>query len=148
MGLSSNSQRCVTQDKEGFIWIGTGDGLNRFAGYSFKVYRNNPNDPSSLRSNIIDCLYNDSNGNLWIGTYAGGLSRYNKEKDNFNNFTLNINDTTALLNGDIETITEDKYNRLWVGASRGLHMFDPKINGFIHYTANPEKPLDTKNRCR
>jgi len=144
MGLSSNSQRCITQDKEGFIWIGTGDGLNRFDGYTFKVYRKNPADPSSLRSNIIDNLFTDSKGNLWIGTYGGGLSRYNQEKDNFYNYTPNINDTTALLNGDIKAIAEDKYHRLWVGTTHGLHMFNPKINGFVHYTANSENRLNSK----
>ncbi len=144
MGLSSNNQRCIIQDKEGFIWIGTGDGLDRFDGYTFKVYRKIPNDTSSLRSNIIDCLYTDSRGNLWIGTYGGGLNLYDKEKDNFYTYTANINDTTALLNNDITTITEDELHRIWVGTtSLGLHLFNPKINGFIHYIAPNGKSPDS-----
>jgi ligand-binding sensor domain-containing protein len=114
LGLSSNDQRCITQDKEGFIWIGTGDGLNRFDGCTFKVYRKIQNDSSSLRSNIITCLYTDSKGILWIGTSNGGLSRYNKEKDNFYTYSININDTTALLSNYINAITEDESNQLWV----------------------------------
>ena len=83
MGLSSNSQRCVIQDHDGFIWIGTGDGVNRFDGRTFKVYRKIPNDSTSLRSNNVMCMYVDRKGVLWIGTFQSGLSRYNKEKDIF-----------------------------------------------------------------
>jgi signal transduction histidine kinase/ligand-binding sensor domain-containing protein/DNA-binding response OmpR family regulator len=145
MGLSSNNQRCITQDKEGFIWIGTGDGLDRFDGYSFKVYRRNPDDPASLRSNIINRLYTDSKGILWVGTYQGGLSRYDKENDIFFTYTTNLNDTTALFNSDITTIAEDENHRLWVGTSFGLHLYDPKIKGFIHYITPAGKSLDSKS---
>jgi ligand-binding sensor domain-containing protein len=99
--------------------------LNRFNGYSFKVYRRNPDDPASLKSNIINCLYTDSKGILWVGTFQGGLGRYDKEKDNFYTYTANINDTTALLDNDIATITEDELHRIWVGTtSFGLHLFN------------------------
>ncbi len=135
-GLSSNSQKCVTQDKDGFIWVGTVDGLNRFDGYTFKVYRKNPIDTSSLRSNLINCLYTDSNGNLWIGTYGGGLSVYDKEKDNFYTYL-------KFLNNNINSITEDKHRRLWVGTTLGLYMFDPKRNSFVQYLKNPANPFDT-----
>lgn len=134
IGLSSNAQRCIVQDKEGFIWIGTDDGLNRFDGYNFKVYRRIDNDPTSLRSNMINCLFIDTKGTLWVGTHAGGLGKYNREKDNFYNYTTNINDSTALLNNDISTIAEDRLHRLWVGTITGLHLYDPKINGFIRFT--------------
>jgi signal transduction histidine kinase/ligand-binding sensor domain-containing protein/DNA-binding response OmpR family regulator len=135
MGLSSNDQRCIIQDKEGFIWIGTGDGLNRFDGHTFKVYRKIQNDPTSLRSNIINCLYIDCKGILWVGTYKGGLSLYNKEKDNFYTYSTNIDDTTALLNYDISAIVEDNSHQLWVGTYFGLHLFNSKINGFSHFIA-------------
>jgi signal transduction histidine kinase/ligand-binding sensor domain-containing protein/DNA-binding response OmpR family regulator len=135
MGLSSNSQKCITQDKEGFIWIGTADGLNRFDGYSFKVYRKNPNDTTSLKSNIINCLFTDSYGNLWIGTYSGGLSRYNKGKDNFYSYP-------GLENENINTIAEDKYHRLWLGTTFGLYLIDPANNKLTRFLANVNNPLD------
>ena len=144
LGLSSNNQRCVIQDKEGFIWIGTGEGLNRFDGRTFKVYRKVQNDSTSLPSNIINCLYIDNKGILWVGTYHGGLSRYNKEKDNFYTYTANINDTTALLNNDITTIAEDKFSRLWIGTnSVGLHLFDPAINGFKRFVNTNTNKFDS-----
>ena len=116
MGLSSSNQRCIAQDKEGFIWIGTEDGLNRFDGHTFKVYRKNPGDSTSLQSNIINCLYVDSKGVLWVGTYAGGLSRYNKEKNDFYTYTTDIYNTNALLTN-----------------SPGLYQFIPEINGFRRF---------------
>ena len=121
MGLSSNSQKCVTQDKEGFIWIGTNDGLNRFDGYKFKVYRKNQNDTASLKNNIINCLLTDSKGTLWVGTYGGGLSRYNKEKDDFYTFP----ETAA---SNMYDLAEDKFHRIWIGSSLGLLVYNPETN--------------------
>jgi signal transduction histidine kinase/ligand-binding sensor domain-containing protein/DNA-binding response OmpR family regulator len=144
MGLSSNNQRCITQDKQGFIWIGTGEGLNRFDGHTFKVYRSNPNSNTSLKSNIIICLFCDSNGQLWVGTYSGGLSRYNKEKDDFITYRNDPNNPVSLLTGEINAIAEDKYKRLWIGTSIGLHQYDPKINGFIRYTAPPDQKQSSR----
>ena len=142
MGLSSNNQRCIIQDKEGFIWIGTGDGLNRFDGHTFKVYRKIQDDTSSLRSNIISCLYMDHKGILWVGTYQGGLSRYDKEKDNFYTYTTRRNDTTVLYNNDINAIAEDTFHRLWIGTSFGLFMFNPQINGFTQYISSTRNQSD------
>ena len=135
MGLSSNSQNCISQDKEGFIWIGTGDGLNRFDGYTFKVYRKNPQDSMSLRSNIISCLLTDSKGTLWIGTYSGGLSRYNKGNDDFYSFP-------NLVNSNINALTEDKHHRLWIGSSAGLFIYSPESNKFREILPYTDKPFD------
>lgn len=138
LGLSSGTQRCVVQDHEGFIWIGTEDGLNRFDGRSFKEYRKTPGDSMSLRSNLINCMFVDSKGVLWIGTNHGGLSRYIKETDNFQTYTNNINDITS--------ITEDNYHRLWVGTnSLGLYYFNPNANGFTRYQAPLHNAFDSTN---
>ena len=145
MGLSSNNQSCVVQDKQGFIWIGTGDGLNRFDGQSFKVYKNNPKSNTSLKSNIITCLFCDSNGQLWVGTYGGGLSRYNKEKDNFSTYISDPNNPKALLTDEINAIAEDKYKNLWIGTSGGgLYQYDQKINGFIRYAVSSDQKPNSK----
>jgi signal transduction histidine kinase/ligand-binding sensor domain-containing protein/DNA-binding response OmpR family regulator len=144
MGLSSNSQRCIVQDQQGFIWIGTGEGLNRFDGRSFKVYKSNPNSNTSLKSNIITCLFCDSDGQLWVGTYGGGLSLYNKEKDNFLTYTSDPNNPKTLLSGEINTIAEDKYKNLWVGTNIGLHQYDSKNNDFIRYTQPADQKLSSK----
>lgn len=70
-GLSNNKVSCIEQDKKGFMWFGTIDGLNRFDGYSFKTFRYDPANKKSLGNNSIDCLYSDSDDNLWVGTHDG-----------------------------------------------------------------------------
>src|SRR5687767_1782870 len=75
-GLSNNSVRCILKDHKGFMWFGTFDGLNRYDGYSFRVFRNKVNDSTSLINPFINALNEDKKGNLWIGTRRG-LSIYN-----------------------------------------------------------------------
>src|SRR5688572_11997174 len=76
-GLSHSNTICMLQDRRGFMWFGTRDGLNKYDGYSFTVYRNKTNDKTSLSCNIINDIAEDSNGGLWIATWGGGLSYYN-----------------------------------------------------------------------
>ena len=76
------------QDRTGFIWFGTDDGLNRFDGYEVKVYRNDPNDNSSISENIIWALWEDHSGNLWIGTKTGGLNKYDPLINKFEHWEL------------------------------------------------------------
>ena len=64
------------QDKRGYIWIGTTDGLNRFDGYDFKVYKKNPFDKTTIGGNYIRCLYEDSRGNIWVGLLNGIVSKF------------------------------------------------------------------------
>jgi ligand-binding sensor domain-containing protein/signal transduction histidine kinase len=81
-GLSNNAVICSVQDKQGFLWFGTKDGLDRFDGYSFKIFRNDPDDKGSIGSNFIHCLYEDKNGILWAGT-ENGLYRYDATTESF-----------------------------------------------------------------
>ena len=75
-GLSNNAVTCIYQDHNGFMWFGTYDGLNRFDGYVFKVFRNKFNDSTSLANNRVSCITEDLLNNLWIGT-SQGISLYN-----------------------------------------------------------------------
>ena len=81
-GLSNNAVICSIQDKNGFLWFGTKDGLNRFEGYSFKVFRNNGDDSLTIGSNFIYSLHEDSEGNLWVGCDRG-LYLYNPIMESF-----------------------------------------------------------------
>ena len=76
-GLSQMSVNAVLQDKQGFMWFGTQDGLNRYDGYQFKIYRNSRDDLSSLASNWVNALHEDNDGNLWVGTNMG-LHKYDR----------------------------------------------------------------------
>jgi signal transduction histidine kinase/ligand-binding sensor domain-containing protein/DNA-binding response OmpR family regulator len=143
-GLSNSESNAIIQDKEGFIWIGTLDGLNRYDGRSFKVYRKIAHDSSSLQHNNIKSLFLDSKGTLWIGTDRGGVSRYNKEKDNFTNYLYNPNDSNSLLTNRVTSITEDANHQIWVATYGGLNLFNPEKDNFIHYTDNPLLSISEK----
>lgn len=81
-GLSYNSVICSLQDKKGFLWFGTKDGLNRFDGYTFKIFRNDPDNPKSIGSNFIHSLYEDKTQTIWVGTLTG-LYKYNPLQESF-----------------------------------------------------------------
>ncbi len=82
MGLSHGDVFCVHQDHEGYIWIGTTDGLNKYDGIGFTVYKYNQDDTTSLSSSYVNCIYEDKKNNLWIGV-LNGLCKYDREKNNF-----------------------------------------------------------------
>jgi ligand-binding sensor domain-containing protein len=84
-GLSQSAVFCITQDSRGFMWFGTEDGLNRYDGYDFLIYKPDPHDPGSLSSNNIWSIYEDSAKTLWIGTY-NGLNKLNRETGAFTRF--------------------------------------------------------------
>lgn len=104
-GLSNNAVICSLQDKKGFLWFGTKDGLNRFDGYSFKIFRNDPDDSVSIGSNFIHCLYEDRNGILWVGT-ENGLYKYDAPTERF--IHLDISN-----NAPIRAIQMDIAGNLW-----------------------------------
>ena len=83
VGLSQSVVNSIAQDERGFMWFGTEDGLNRYDGYKFVVYRPEPDHPASISDRWITVLLEDSKGNLWIGTRQGGLNRYDPVTDTF-----------------------------------------------------------------
>ena len=122
-GLSQNSVFSIAQDKQGFMWFGTRDGLNRYDGYKMVVYRQKESDSTAIAGNDIRCLYyDDQKEQLWIGT-STGLSLYRSAQDDFINF-LPGEQPGALLGGSIRTILCDRQGRLWVGTNRGLHLYN------------------------
>jgi len=128
-GLSNSNVFGVTQDNQGFIWFATEDGLNRFDGKNFVTYRHNPNKEHSISDNLIRKIFIDSEQTLWVGT-QNGLSRYNRELDNFDNFTTQIGDELSLRDNVIWDIYQNKSKKrennqakplLWVSTTEGLH---------------------------
>lgn len=130
-GLSHSWVRAIVQDSLGFIWIGTDDGLNRYDGYNFKVYRNNPTDSSSLCHNAITSLMVDSKGFLWVGT-GRGLSIFNPSTNKFTSYFYDENDYKSLNSSNIRTFFEDTQGSIYVGTINGLNRVEEK-NGMLEF---------------
>jgi len=109
--LSQNTINSIIQDKQGFMWFGSQDGLNRYDGYNFKVYKKNFNDPDSISENFISCLFEDNDDNLWIGTYNSGLVMHDKFSDKF----IKRKSLEVLSNKFISCLAEDNDKNLWIG---------------------------------
>ena len=132
-GLSQSTVNAIVQDAQGFIWFGTQDGLNRYDGYTIKVFKHNPKDSNSISDSRINCLLNDSKGDLWIGTAGGGVDRYVLAENKFYHYKNNKNDSLTLSNNSITTIFEDSDENIWIGTKYGLNLYNRKRNSFIHF---------------
>ncbi|WP_114781889.1 hybrid sensor histidine kinase/response regulator transcription factor [Botryobacter ruber] len=118
-GLSQSTVFSITKDKDGYMWFGTRDGLNKYDASKVKVYKNNPEDSTSLSNNAIMSLLSDSKGNLWVGSSLG-LNLYNPVKDNFTRIKLDTGLPASLSGNHILTIFEDRSANIWVGTRDGL----------------------------
>jgi signal transduction histidine kinase/ligand-binding sensor domain-containing protein len=140
-GLSSDSVVTILQDDQGFMWFGTFDGLNRYDGYEFKVYRNNPQDPNSLSANLVVDIIQDQDRFIWVGTSGGGLNRYNPRTEQFTHYIYDPVNPNSLSSNTVYTILQDSQGVLWVGTDGGgLNRYDPNIDGFIRYQNDPSDP--------
>ncbi|MCZ6702944.1 MAG: hypothetical protein O6940_07880 [Ignavibacteria bacterium] len=110
-GLSQSIVNCVLQDQNGFMWFGTMDGLNRYDGYRFNIYKNDPSDSLSLANNFITALYEDHLGDLWVGTRDGGLCRYDRNQDSFIRYVYDKENLKVNANW-IGSITQDYSGRV------------------------------------
>lgn len=132
-GLSQNWIFCITQDKLGFIWIGTEDGLNRYDGYNFKIYKNIPGDSLSLVSNFINTLYVTKKGDLWLGGQLGGLSKFNYENESFDNYRNDHSNPNSISGNFFMSIDEDSKGNLWIATNyNGFNYFDIHEKKFYH----------------
>lgn len=139
-GLSQNSVISITQDKSDFLWFGTRQGLNRYDGHQFKIYRNNLADNGSLSNNEVSSLLTDSEGTVWVGT-TNGLNRYDAKKDAF--VHINTHTRNGLSSNSIEYIYEDRNKNIWIGTLNGLNLLtDKDKNHFRAFRFKGIKTLD------
>ncbi|MEJ7691870.1 two-component regulator propeller domain-containing protein [Daejeonella sp.] len=131
-GLSQNTIYSIFQDKTGFVWIGTEDGLNRFDGYEFKVYRHLPYDKNSVRSNQINNIYENKDGNLWIAT-STGLDFFDRKTENFKHIDLKQPVGT---NTFITYVSGDRFGMIWLGTHYGLKKYDPATGKVTSFSDN------------
>jgi signal transduction histidine kinase/ligand-binding sensor domain-containing protein len=121
------------------MWIGTPEGLNRYDGFDFIIYKNIPGDSSSLAENVVQTIFEDKNMNLFIGM-ENSLCLYNRAKDNFLNYMLDKSSPLRGLNCIIADITQDTLGNLWLGTDIGLIYFDRINNSIIRYVHNSNDP--------
>ncbi|MDD2195764.1 MAG: two-component regulator propeller domain-containing protein [Bacteroidales bacterium] len=131
-GLSQSWVSTLLVDEHGFLWVGTQDGLNRYDGYSFTKYRNNPLDSLSLCSNNINTICEDANGNLWIGTWEG-LSFFNRSTGKFTNYYHKLSDVKSISSNRIYSVYRDKQGVVWVKTLESLDRFNPESNTFDRF---------------
>jgi len=125
-GLSQSTVFCIAQDSRGFLWFGTEDGLNRYDGHTFKIYKFDPEDPESLGFSYIRALHEDREGRLWIGTFGGGLSRYDRFRDCFVRYQYEEGNQQSLSSNSVQALYEDRSGALWIGTTSGLDRYDPQ----------------------
>ncbi len=124
-GLSTNAVTCFLQDKHGFMWIGTQDGLNRYNGYTFDIYRHETNNPYSLTNNYINYLYEDSYGTIWVATQDGGILNYDEKRDRFNR--INIKGASRYAS----YFYEDAQKNFWAAIGNLLYKKNHQTGEFI-----------------
>lgn len=131
-GLSSNTVNTILKDRFGLIWFGTEDGLDKFDGTAFSVYRHSPGDSSGLQANEILSLHEDNKGNLWVGTSGGSLSLYDRKKDRFENFYAD-GSVEAIDNDLIRGICSDYNGKIWIAHFSGVNILDPITRRVIKF---------------
>ena len=137
-GLSQSVVHSIVQDQQGFLWFGTQDGLNRYDGYSFTIFKPKLDDASSVSDRWITVLYKDTNGILWIGTRNGGVNRFDYVNGIFVRYQNNP-DNAASMNSDwVNAITQDASGALWVGTPVGLNRLEDD-GSFTRYLINPDR---------
>lgn len=148
-GLSQSTIFAMIQDKDGYLWLGTIDGLNRYDGYEFRIYSNDHSDSTSISDNFISALYEDSDGYIWVGTVNGYLNCFDRKTEKFKRFFINDFLSSKIYNEDdyyeyplafsrnqnnsITSLAEDKNGYLWIGTwGSGVIIFNRKNHNSVH----------------
>lgn len=116
-GLSSNTINAMLKDRLGYMWFATADGLNRYDGEHFNIYRQNDAKPKGLPANLINAIYEDKNSNLWLGT-ENGLAMYDRRSNSFRDYS-------GVIKQSISSLAFDSKGRIWTASYFGLSIFNP-----------------------
>ncbi len=140
--LSHSHVTCMLQDQLGFIWFGTENGLNRYDGYSCKIYKRSEQDSLGISNNQINHLFLRSNGDFWIATNGGGLNLYRQEVDQFEAFRHDPEDLNSISSNFINGVFEDHAGNVWIAtAGKGLDVYDIERDEFRHYNSTNKPTL-------
>ena len=157
-GLSQSSILCMMQDSKGYLWFGTSNGLNRYDGYNFKIFSNNPLDSTTISDNGILAIHEDKRGYIWLGTVEGVLNRYDRKTGIFKRYHITEQLQTfenpvskyyefpipfsRNIDKTITCIAEGPDNSLWIGTwGKGIIRFNPQDNSIKHFHYDPQNPV-------
>jgi ligand-binding sensor domain-containing protein len=129
-GLSQSTVRTILNDREGYMWFGTRDGLNRYDGNKITIFRHNPKIPTSISSSDINYIYEDQTGNLWICT-TEGIDRFDRQREIFVHYKTSKDNISAT------SIIQDNRGELWLGSFQGLHKYNARENRFMLFEIQP-----------
>lgn len=131
-GLSNSNITALMQDHNGFVWVGTTNGLNCFDGYRFKVYRRDPSQQNTICGNSIKCLYEDREHNIWIGSLDGLVSKFDTKTESFTTYKCSF--PMEVNKGDVSSITQDSKGRIWIMVDRlGMVLLTPATGDMKRY---------------
>ncbi len=142
-GLSQNTVNAILQDRKGFMWLGTKDGLNRYDGLSFRKFKHDAANPRSIGNSFITSLYEDFNGNIWVGTDAG-VYIYYPEKEAFEEFDCQSLEKTRI-ERSVSMIAGDKQGRVWIAVEvQGMFCYDTRQKLLRNY---PLSEISSNIKC-
>ncbi|MEO6295665.1 MAG: two-component regulator propeller domain-containing protein [Dokdonella sp.] len=144
-GLPSSVAYKTVQDRDGFVWIGTQDGLARYDGIDFLTFRHDPTNPGSLASNDVSAVLIDREGRLWCGGEASGLNRLEDDGKTFKHWMHRPNDLVTLGSNDLFSLAQDASGAIWVGTYLGgLNRLEPD-GSFLHVDHDAEDPASLRS---
>jgi signal transduction histidine kinase/ligand-binding sensor domain-containing protein/DNA-binding response OmpR family regulator len=140
-GLSQSTVMTILQDSRGYLWLGTESGLDRYDGYSIREYRRERGNPQALAGDYIWKIAEDPQGDLWLATAGGGVARWDRETDRFQQFRHDPADPNTLASDAIRTLFIDSEGRIWVGTQQhGLDVLDPRTGRVRHFRHRENDP--------
>jgi len=140
-GLSQSIINTIMKDSKGFMWFGTQSGLNKYDGYEFVIYKNNPFDSTSISNNLIQSTFEDDEGFIWIGTGGGGLNKFNRETETFSYYRHDPQNPNSISDDFVGFAFEDKSNYLWVFTNAGgVDLLIKETEKFEHFKYDPDDP--------
>ncbi len=132
-GLSQSTVMSILQDSQGFLWLATESGLDRYDGYSIREYRRDRGNPHALASDYIWKIAEDARGDLWLATAGGGVARWDRQNDRFQQFRHDPNDPNTLASDAVRTLLVDAKGQVWAGTERMVSMCSTPQTGRVRH---------------
>ena len=140
-GLSQSTVMSILQDSQGYLWLATESGLDRYDGYSIRAYRRERGNEHGLASDYIWTIAEDAHGDLWLATVGGGVARWDRRTDTFQQFRHDPANPDSLASDAVRTLLIDARGRIWVGTfENGLDVLDPQTGKAQHFRHRKDDP--------